>query len=68
MVVVQIVERVFEFLLEITSETPFESVIILIQQELMIVGFTALLFKVIINTTHFLDYTWFFAIEYSGNY
>lgn len=64
-VVVQIVERVFDFLLEITAETPFEKVIILIQQELMVVGFTALLFKVIFDTTHFLDHTWFFALEYS---
>ena len=65
-IAVQIVERVFDFLLDLAMETPFEKVIFVIQQELMIVGFTALLFKVIFNTTHFLNHNWFFALEYSG--
>ena len=65
-VCVQIVEKFFEFLLDLTEETPFEKVIVLIQQELMIVGFTALLLKVLINVSHFLNHNWFFALEYAG--
>mmetsp|Transcript_12320 Transcript_12320/g.16923 ORF Transcript_12320/g.16923 Transcript_12320/m.16923 type:complete len:799 (+) Transcript_12320:68-2464(+) len=64
-VIVTIVENTFLLLLKLTDDTPYSEMIIVIERELMNVGFSALLFKVVCNNTHFLDHDWFFALELS---
>lgn len=64
-VIVTIVENTFLLLLKVTTDTPYSEMIIVIERELMNVGFSALLFKVVCNNTHFLDHDWFFALELS---
>jgi len=64
--VVLTVETSFELLHKITEESPFDAVISAIEVELMNVGFTAFVIKIIINTTDFLTDEQFIALEYAG--
>eukprot|EP01036_Dinobryon_divergens_P022205 gene22205-30445_t len=64
-VLVNIVENWFLLLMKMTDDTPYSEMIVLIERELMTVGFTALLFKVVFTNTNFLEYEWFFALELS---
>lgn len=62
---VQAVEYVFHRLKHLTEDTPFVEMVAAIEGELMVVGFTAFIFKVLVNTTDFLTHEWFFALEYA---
>jgi hypothetical protein len=59
-------EYLFHGLHELTHDTPFHKMVSTIEKELMIVGCTAFLFKIFVNTTTFLEHNWLFALEYSG--
>lgn len=59
------IEHTFELLQKVTYETPFNNIVRQIQKELMIVGTTAFLFKVVINIMDPMRTDWFHAIEYS---
>ena len=63
---VQFVEFSFHMLHALTHDTPFEQMVQSIEKELMGVGFTAFAFKIMVNTTDFLDTEWFQALEYAG--
>jgi hypothetical protein len=63
---VQLVEYFFHMLHVITHDTPFYEMIQSIEKELMVVGFTAFMFKILVNTTSFLVLNWFHALEYAG--
>jgi hypothetical protein len=65
---VQCVEYVFHLLHVITHDTPFNKMVQSIEKELMGVGFTAFAFKIMVDTTHFLDLEWFHALEYAGEH
>lgn len=62
------VEKVFHGLHALTHDTPFQDMVSAIEKELMIVGSMAFIFKVIINTTSFLNEEWLVALEYAGWY
>lgn len=63
--IVLFVEYLFHTLHLFTEDSPFHKVITALEKELMIVGCTAFLFKIVINVTHFLTPDWFFALEFS---
>jgi hypothetical protein len=63
---VQIVEYIFHSLHLLTHDTPFYQMVQSIEKELMVVGFTAFIFKIIVNTTSFLALDWFHSLEYAG--
>lgn len=65
---VQLVEYSFHLLQTITYDTPFHRMVQSIEKELMVVGFTAFMFKVLVNTTSFLNLGWFQALDYAGTY
>jgi hypothetical protein len=60
------VEYCFHMLHVVTHDTPFNQMVQSIEKELMAVGFTAFAFKIMVDTTHFLDLDWFHALEYAG--
>lgn len=64
---VLLVEKIFHGLHSITHDTPFQDMVSAIEKELMIVGCMAFAFKIIINTTSFLDASWLHALEYAGS-
>lgn len=64
---VQIVEYMFHSLRRMTYDTAFQEMVQSIEQELMGVGCTALMFTILVNTTSFLPLEWFHALEYAGN-
>lgn len=64
-VAVLMVEKVFHGLHAITHDTPFADMVSAIEKELMIVGCMAFIFKIIVNTTHFLNEKWLHALEYA---
>ena len=59
------VEFIFHYLDHISHDTKFNKNIRDIQTELMIVGCTAFIFKIIINNTSFINYDWFHALEFA---
>lgn len=63
---VQLVEYSFHLLQTITHDTPFHRMVQSIEKELMVVGFTAFMFKILVNTTSFLSLGWFQALDYAG--
>ena len=63
---VQCIEYLFQRLYLITHDTPFNQMVQSIEKELMVVGFTAFVFKIVVNTTSFLDLEWFHSLEYAG--
>ena len=63
---VHMTEFVFHLLHEVTNDTPFAKMAQIIEKELMGVGFTAFCFKILLNTTSFLDAAWFHGIDYAG--
>ena len=63
---VQCIEYLFHTLHLITHDTPFNQMVQSIEKELMVVGFTAFIFKIVVNTTDFLDLEWFHCLEYAG--
>ncbi len=65
-VAVQIVELFFHFLNSLTEDTPFEEMVSSIENELMVVGFTSVIFKIMVHTSHFLNKEWYYALEYAG--
>ena len=65
---VQLVEYFFHLLHTFTHDTPFHRMVQSIEKELMVVGFTAFMFKILVDTTHFLDLDWFHALEYAGSF
>jgi hypothetical protein len=55
----------FQVLRECTHDTPFEEMVSTMENELMIVGFTAFIFKILVNKTSFLNSSWYHAIEFA---
>lgn len=60
------IQSVFHTLHAFTHETSFRHMVTQIENELMIVGCSAFIFKVILNTTSFLDPHWAHALEFAG--
>ncbi len=63
---VNAVEFLFDGLLHLTHDTPFSKMIHAIEKELMIVGFTAFIFKIIINSSDILTGYSLHALEFAG--
>jgi len=63
---VQCIEYSFHSLHLITHDTPFNQMVQSIEKELMVVGFTAFIFKIVVNTTNFLELEWYHSLEYAG--
>eukprot|EP01034_Spumella_vulgaris_P035430 gene35430-43685_t len=59
------IQSVFHALHAFTHETSFRHMVTQIENELMIVGCSAFIFKVIVNTTSFLDSHWAHALEFA---
>lgn len=60
------IEHLFIGFHEMSMDTPFHHMINAIEQELMIVGCTAFIFKVFLNTNSLVDHDTFFALEFAG--
>lgn len=58
-------ESIFHALHHFTLETPFNDVVIAIEKELMVVGCTAFIFKIVINAQTQLSHEFYFALEFS---
>lgn len=58
-------EYLFHGLHIFTHDTPFNHLIVAIEKELMVVGCTAFILKVVLNTSDFLEYEVFFALEFA---
>eukprot|EP01039_Chlorochromonas_danica_P002448 gene2448-2683_t len=59
------VEYLFHVLHELTYDTPFEHLVPSLEKELMIVGFTAFLFKIVVTIEQDIDPDWYHALEYA---
>lgn len=64
-VAVHVLQTIFEALHIFTADTSFTTMVVKIENELMIVGCSAFIFKIIVNTTDFLDEDWLVALEYA---
>lgn len=60
---VLLIEGIFHLVHILTEDTPFHKVIVALEKELMIVGVTAFMFKIILNSISSLDVMWKFALE-----
>jgi hypothetical protein len=60
------VEFMFKCMHHFTHDSPFNKMITRIEKELMSVGFTAFLFKIIINSSDLLKNEWLHAFELAG--
>jgi predicted tellurium resistance membrane protein TerC len=60
------IEFMFKCLHHFTHDSPFNKMITRIEKELMSVGFTAFLFKIIINSSDLLKNEWLHAFELAG--
>eukprot|EP01035_Chromulina_nebulosa_P022509 gene22509-29149_t len=58
------VEKFFEFLKDLTNDTPFYKVIPALEGELMVIGFTAFVFKIYLNAA-VISGEYHYALEYS---
>lgn len=65
---VLLIEGIFHLVHILTEDTPFHKVIVALEKELMIVGVTAFMFKIILNSIANLDVMWKFALEIAGNH
>jgi uncharacterized membrane protein len=57
----QIIEALYAF----TQDTPFYEMVGKIEEELMLVGTSSFLFKVILNTTNFGENEWAYPLEFA---
>ena len=65
--VVFLLDKIFDILSEKTIETPFNELIKVIEKELMIVGFTAFVFKIVLGSkTKGLDSEMIHGLEFAG--
>jgi len=64
---VLLVEFTFETITEMLKESAFKDMFFAIQKELMTVGLMSFIFKIILNTTHFISGDWLIGLEYAGN-
>lgn len=62
---VSIIKKFFDILHYITFDTSFNAMLTLIEEELMIVGVSSFIFKIITNTTHLSTSTWYIPLEFS---
>ena len=62
------VDILFHGLFILTDDTPFAKMIHAIEKELMIVGFTAFIFKIIINASNILTGDYLYALEFAGKW
>ncbi len=63
---VLLLEHLFHQLHSLTHDTPFQDMVSAIEKELMIVGFMAFVFKIIVNSSKLLNSSWLAALEFSG--
>jgi hypothetical protein len=62
-----LLEEIFHSLHRFTRETAFNAMVTKMEKELMIVGCTAFIFKIVVNSdTTFLNGDWFHALEFAG--
>lgn len=57
-------EMFFHHLHKITHDTPFDTMVVAIEKELMIVGCMAFIFKIILQTAH-IDHMWVLGLEFA---
>jgi hypothetical protein len=60
------IERFFHILNRATHDSAYKDVAKSIEKELMVVGTMAFVFKCVVNSTSFLSYEWYIALEYAG--
>lgn len=60
-----IMKQMLEVLLKLTEDTPFAGMIGKIEEELMIVGTSSFIFKVVLNTTNFAENEWAYPLEFA---
>ena len=58
-------QSLFQGLHSFTADTSFNTMVVRIENELMIVGCSAFIFKIILNTTSFLNEEWTLALEFA---
>ena len=63
---VLLIEKFFEQLHHLTRDTAFQDMVTSIERELMVVGFLAFLFKIIMFNSTFIDGKWLMGVEYAG--
>ena len=59
-------EGLFHMLNEVTRDTTFHKMVSAVEKELMLVGCTAFIFKIIVNSEIHLSEEYFIALEYAG--
>ena len=59
------IEHAFIIFRKLTNETPFRYIISAVEQELMVVGFTAFLFKILFNNNNFLTSEQYISLEFA---
>lgn len=60
-----VLKHIIEGLASFTEDTPFSGMVSQIEEELMIVGTSSFLFKVILNTTNFGTNEWAYPLEFA---
>lgn len=60
------IEAIFHIVHVFTEDTPFHKVILALEKELMIVGVTAFMFKIILTSIADIDEMWKFSLEIAG--
>jgi hypothetical protein len=59
------IEHAFVMFRKLTNDTPFRHIVSAVEQELMVVGFTAFLFKIIFNNNKFLTSEQYISLEFA---
>lgn len=59
-------EKIFHASHILTVESPFHTMVLAIEKEMMIVGCMAFFFKIIVGAANNLAYSWVHALEYAG--
>lgn len=60
------IEAIFHVVHVFTEDSPFHKVILALEKELMIVGVTAFMFKIILSSIADIDEMWKFSLEIAG--
>lgn len=62
---VLVVEFLFEQLRHLAKDTPFKFIVAAVEEELMVVGFTAFVFKILFSNNNFLTHDEYLSLEFA---
>jgi hypothetical protein len=63
--IIILLKQLIQLLMALTEDTPFAGMIGKIEEELMIVGSSSFMFKVVLNTTTFSTNKWAYPLEFA---